>query len=263
LEREQVENRAEMLREAGADEIRIAEWKAERLKEINREQYSAITEFGVQAAHNIQDAFSDYFYDVFSGELRTAEDYFKEFGHAITRAWSNMLAQMLMEYIQTTAIMSSIGGAMKSAIGGIGGFIGGLFGGGSAAPAAVAVQKGGIFQNGRMLAFASGGIVNQPTVFPMASGYGLMGEAGPEAVLPLRRTSGGNLGVEASGKTEINIYNNVGADVSTQEKTTAGGMRSIDVYIDQAVAKKLSQFGSQTNKTLRQNFGASQQLTGR
>jgi lambda family phage tail tape measure protein len=48
--------------------------------------------------------------------------------------------------------------------------------------------------------FASGGVVGRPTVFPMANGnIGLMGEAGPEAIMPLSRGADGKLGVNASG----------------------------------------------------------------
>ena len=90
-----------------------------------------------------------------------------------------------------------------------------------------------------------------------------MGEAGPEAVMPLTRI-GGDLGVKAAGgNTEVNIYNTVGANVTTQERATADGGKAIDVYIDQAVAKKLGQFGSQSNKAMRSNYGARTQLTGR
>lgn len=56
--------------------------------------------------------------------------------------------------------------------------------------------EGGAFNHGRVMPMARGGIVNGPTLFPMASGMGLMGEAGPEAVLPLKRI-GGALGVQA------------------------------------------------------------------
>ena len=81
--------------------------------------------------------------------------------------------------------------------------------------------------------------------------------------MPLTRI-GGDLGVKSTGGgVEVNIINNVGADVSTSERTTADGQKAIDVYIDQAVAKKLGTFGSQSNKAMRQSFGARQQLTGR
>ena len=59
--------------------------------------------------------------------------------------------------------------------------------------------RGGVFNSGQLTAFASGGIVNKPTLFPFASGIGLMGERGPEAIMPLKRTSSGDLGVQAEG----------------------------------------------------------------
>jgi hypothetical protein len=61
-----------------------------------------------------------------------------------------------------------------------------------------AMALGGVFRNGRVTAFANGGIpdyVNSPTLAPMA----LFGEAGPEAIMPLRRGPDGRLGVEVNG----------------------------------------------------------------
>ena len=58
---------------------------------------------------------------------------------------------------------------------------------------------GNVFAKNKIVPFASGGVVNKPTIFPMANGMGLMGEAGPEAIMPLRRGSNGKLGVESSG----------------------------------------------------------------
>ncbi len=70
---------------------------------------------------------------------------------------------------------------------------------------------GGVIQGGKQVqAYANGGVVGGPTYFPMAGGKtGLMGEAGPEAIMPLKRGKGGKLGVEASGDTgAVNIVQN-------------------------------------------------------
>ena len=125
---------------------------------------------------------------------------------------------------------------------------------------------GNAFEGGNVIPFASGGVVTRPTVFPMAQGAGLMGEAGPEAILPLKRVASGNLGVEASGggmQMQVTIYNSTGDSVETKQGKTADGSPTLDVMIDQAVAKNLGKFGSQSNKSMRQNFGASQRLTRR
>lgn len=59
--------------------------------------------------------------------------------------------------------------------------------------------KGAAFTGGRVAAFARGGVVDGPTHFPTRSGLGLMGEAGPEAIMPLARGADGKLGVRGAG----------------------------------------------------------------
>lgn len=81
--------------------------------------------------------------------------------------------------------------------------------GGSGSKAGFRNANGNIFNSGQIMAFANGGIVSKPTLFPMANGMGLMGEAGPEAVMPLKRLSNGKLGVESIGRgLTINISGN-------------------------------------------------------
>lgn len=72
------------------------------------------------------------------------------------------------------------------------------------------MAKGGAFSNG-VQKFANGGVVSSPTAFGMAGGKaGVMGEAGPEAIMPLRRDSQGRLGVMAQqGGAPINIQQHV------------------------------------------------------
>lgn len=68
--------------------------------------------------------------------------------------------------------------------------------------------KGDAFSGGSVIPFAKGDIFSAPTVFPMAKGsVGLMGEAGPEAIMPLTRGSDGKLGVKAQGGNSTPILN--------------------------------------------------------
>ncbi len=74
--------------------------------------------------------------------------------------------------------------------------------------------NGNVYAKSKIVPFASGGVVNKPTIFPMANGMGLMGEAGPEAIMPLRRGANGKLGVESSGGGVGNVVVNVNASGS-------------------------------------------------
>ncbi len=87
-------------------------------------------------------------------------------------------------------------------------FGGGSSGGGSGFFSALFNANGNAFNKGQQLtAYANGGVVNSPTVFPMANGAGLMGEAGPEAIMPLKRGKNGKLGVESSGSEKPVVIN--------------------------------------------------------
>ncbi|MBU9699992.1 phage tail tape measure protein [Rhodobacteraceae bacterium HSP-20] len=121
--------------------------------------------------------------------LTSGEFTWESFAGAISRIAQNLATRLIdlaFKPIENALINAFTGGGA----GGGGGFFASLFG----------FAKGGVFAGGAELtAFAQGGVVNRPTVFPFAKGVGLMGEAGPEAILPLRRGKGGRLGVEMNG----------------------------------------------------------------
>jgi len=95
--------------------------------------------------------------------------------------------------------------------------------------------KGSVLRGGNFQAFASGGVVNSPTFFPTSSGTGLMSEAGPEAIVPLERVPGGDLGVKSTpSKVVVNVNNNAGVEVDVQESSD-GSTRIIDLSITKAV----------------------------
>ncbi len=68
---------------------------------------------------------------------------------------------------------------------------------------------GASFSQGRVTPFATGGIVTGPMTFPMRGGLGLMGEAGPEAIIPLARGADGKLGVRGGGGKNVTVVMNV------------------------------------------------------
>ncbi|MFV0383683.1 phage tail tape measure protein [Paracoccus sp. (in: a-proteobacteria)] len=77
--------------------------------------------------------------------------------------------------------------------------------------AALPFANGGAFTQGRVMPFAKGGVVSSATSFPMRGATGLMGEAGPEAIMPLQRGPDGRLGVAAGGggRRAVNVTVNV------------------------------------------------------
>jgi phage-related minor tail protein len=106
--------------------------------------------------------------------------------------------------------------------------LGGMF-------ASMKFAKGAAFQAGGVTAFASGGVVNSPTMFPMRGGVGLMGEAGAEAIMPLTRTSNGDLGVKAVGAgTVVNTSININVSGGTKEQNEDAGKR-VSAAVRQAI----------------------------
>lgn len=96
---------------------------------------------------------------------------------------------------------SMIGGVYNAAMKPVQGAVGGVLAQGinSVLGGLMPFKDGGAFSQGRVMPFAKGGVVTGPTTFPMRGSLGLMGEAGPEAIMPLARGADGRLGVQAAG----------------------------------------------------------------
>lgn len=114
--------------------------------------------------------------------------------------------------------------------------------------------NGNVFESGTVQAFAAGGIVSSATMFPMKNGMGLMGEAGPEAIMPLTRI-GGKLGVAAAGggggvvvKNEVHNYS--GAEVSQERSRGPKG----EVIVRTIVGKQLA--SGEHDAAMRSRYGA-------
>lgn len=164
---------------------------------------------------------------------------FKDFALSIINDLTRMVTRMLiiapiLQFIQSLIPGGSLATANKN-LSGAGAlsstklFSGGLF------------ANGGTFANG-IQPFAAGGIVDRPTLFKFANGgalrNGLMGEAGPEAIIPLRRGRDGKLGV-AGGGGSTNVTVNVDASGGTQVSGNPGQAEALGRAVSQAVQNEL------------------------
>jgi len=93
-------------------------------------------------------------------------------------------------------VTDQVGGLLAS---GVGGLMQGI----------LPFADGAPFSQGRVMPFASGGIVGSTTPFGMRGGMGVMGEAGPEAIMPLARGPDGKLGVRGGGVGTTSVVMNI------------------------------------------------------
>lgn len=126
--------------------------------------------------------------------------------------------------------------------------------------------KGGVYGDGGYRAFSKGGtftnsIVDRPTFFKFARGggfgTGLMGEAGPEAIMPLKRGSDGTLGVSVSGQTgfaiQVVINNYSNEKITAEEKTDMDGQRKLEITVGAMINQHIS--GGKADKALGSRYG--------
>ncbi|MBN8189554.1 DUF882 domain-containing protein [Salipiger thiooxidans] len=167
-------------------------------------------------------------------------------GESIGDALRSWLADAVLQAAARDLVntLSSIGGG-----GGIFGSIAGwLFGGANA--------NGNAFSGGSVIPFASGGVVNGPTYFGMSGGRtGLMGEAGPEAIMPLTRGADGKLGVHGQGGAVVNMKTEIipapGQTAREERETLPDGTRLQRFIMSEAVNEAMTTPGGAANRTLR------------
>lgn len=171
-------------------------------------------------------------------------------------------ANSVISDLARIAIRASITGPLSS-------MLGGFFG----SPTATASANGNVFTG---ISDYSGRIVTRPTLFSYSSHLkafakgGVMGEAGPEAVMPLRRMSNGRLGVESSGSgvnvpINIEVVNESGQSTKAearQQRNNDGGM-DVTVYIRQVVAQDITRGnGGMVAQAIQGVYGVKRQQRG-
>ena len=159
------------------------------------------------------------------------------------KSWGISVLQIIEKVALQMAVVSAMGGASSgsgifgSLIGSVGSFFGGVAGASASTGTAVSSYgsnfqfnaKGGVYDSPSLSAF-SNGIVRNPTMFAFAKGgAGIMGEAGPEAIMPLTRAPDGSLGVRAVGSgggqsvsSAPQVYITIDGNGNTQTQASPG-----------------------------------------
>ena len=137
-------------------------------------------------AQSIANSMGDAFTSIVDG-TKSVKDAFKDMAKAVIK--------QLFEVLVVQRLVGSVGVGDKAGSG-LAGWLSGTL-----------QADGGAWQGGSQIqAYANGGVVGSPTTFPMAGGKtGLMGEAGPEAIMPLKRGANGKLGVQMEGGGGDNV----------------------------------------------------------
>jgi tape measure domain-containing protein len=182
------------------------------------------TEVALAAADTIAGAFEG----IFTGATHNAREFFTEILRGMAQIFAARAASQMSD------------------------FLGGVFTGGAKA-------KGDAFEHGSVIPFAAGGVVGGPTVFAMAGGrMGLMGEAGEEAIMPLRRGANGKLGVTGT-VPRVEIHNNLGVEANARVDASGDRMR----IVLEAAQLGASMAESRVNRSLRSGYGATAQSVQR
>ena len=112
-----------------------------------------------------------------------------------------------LDTVATSVMNSTFNASMRPVTDHFGGLL--ASGVGSLAQSILPFADGAPFSQGRVMPFANGGIVSGATPFGMRGGMGVMGEAGPEAIMPLARGADGKLGVRGSGGNGPTVVMNI------------------------------------------------------
>lgn len=208
------------------------------------EAMDAMAQSAIQAAERIQGALGDELTNILSGEFDNIGDSFsKLIQRMVAEAAAAKLMDSLFGTVDATTKQRSGGGLLDDAAKWLGSLI--------------ASANGNVFPAGPGISAYSSQVVSKPTIFPFAKGVGLMGEAGAEAIMPLRRDSAGRLGVSAAGASvTVNVINQSGHQVSEQQRSRTGpnGEQIVDVVLA-AIGDSLANRSGPVARGLESGYG--------
>ncbi len=189
--------------------------------------------------------------------------------------WASSVLQSMQKIILNAMLVDSLRSTSNS---GFFSSIGGMFGAGAGAvsgstpsgaynSAASGLQlnaKGGAYASASLSAY-SNSIVSSPTYFAFAKGAGLMGEAGPEAIMPLTRSADGSLGVRVVGSQSPAAGNGITQHITQHFTISGNGDAALKQAMQEAARQGANDGAKQARQDLLQDFsnrGQARRLLG-
>lgn len=170
-------------------------------------------------------------------QLESLDGLAKRFGATLSQAFATNVGagrrlETVLGAVGNALLRAGTRAAMRPLRSGLESLFGTALGLGSETTASLA--QGGVLAGGRVTPFARGGVVATPTYFPLARGTGLMGEDGPEGVLPLARGADGRLGVRAGAPARSAV---VTVNITTPD---ADSFRRSEAQVAAALARAVA-----------------------
>lgn len=207
-------------------------------------EFEKSLEASIGTIDRMADVLKDTFSNLFAGGIQNAREFFKEILRGFAQVFAQKAALQAGDWID-----KGLAGLLKNWPGS----------GAADVIEAVPIARGAAFNQGHLMPFAAGGIVRRPTMFAMGGGAtGLMGEAGPEAIMPLKRTADGRLGVAATAPM-VQIINNTGVAASARTEQHSDRL----TIILEAAQMGASMAEERINRSVRTGYGATAQSVQR
>jgi lambda family phage tail tape measure protein len=253
----------ELLNDAKEKNLNLTDAQRGQLSDLAQKMadVAVATRLQKEAVDFAKDTTKSFISDLRAG-LQQGKTAWESFGNAV----SNVLNKILDKMVDLS--IDSLFGGSKG--GGAGSGIGDFITKGAKSLFSLFSAKGNVFSGGGVTPFAKGGmftnnIVSKPTMFAYGNGgtFGVMGEKGAEAIMPLARGPDGSLGVKSGGgggDMVVNIYEAPGTKSTTSQRKTSRGME-LDVMLDTTNASNIADQGSMTARAL--DARASRQLIKR
>ncbi|WP_343463469.1 phage tail tape measure protein [Pantoea sp.] len=260
IAREEIEQEIQLQQQALQTELSNYDSHITRMKEL-RGSFTAGASRAWQEYSDSAANVSAMSERLFTNAFGNMEDALVKFATTGKASFSDFANSVLSD-IARIAIRQSLIGIGSSLSGSFGGLFGGTTSAASTAGQSFAVPsyrpptmnaKGGVYDSPSLSAY-SGGVYDSPQLFAFAKGAGVFGEAGPEAIMPLTRSSDGSLGVRMVGGEQAGSTRAGDINITQHFNISGNGDAALKAAMEEAARKGANDGAKQARQDMLQDF---------